>query len=297
VVVEGFRPGVMDRLGVGATTLMQTNPRLVYCALTGYGQSGPLASAVGHDINYIGTVGLLDLNGAADGPPLVPGAQLADLSGAMVAALGILAALLRRANTGIGGMVDTSMAEAAFALISLPWAEWATEASGRTTEMVGRTAVRPTLRGQHKLSGGWACYNVYPASDGRYLALGALEPKFWAAFCQAVERPDWTERQFTAVGQAALIAEVRERLAERPSTHWLSLVQGRDVPLTLVNTLAEVLADPQLKARGVLLETVAGLTQRTPVRIDALPPAATGAPPTSGQHRAEDILAAWVESG
>lgn len=280
VLVEGFRPGVMDRLGVGAPTLLAHNPRLVYCALTGYGQSGALAAASGHDLNYIGTVGVLDLNGRPDDAPAIPGVQVADLSGALVATLGIVMTLYRRGATGRGGVVDTSMAEAAFALTSLPWSEWA-------------ATRQPVQRGSHILSGGWACYNVYRASDGRYMALGCLEAKFWASFASAVGHPEWAARQFDPAEQPALRETVAALFAERPSDAWLALAQEHDIPLTLVNRLDEVAADPHLTARGVFFESAVGLTARTPVRIDDLPPAATSAPPGQGAHAAADILAEW----
>ncbi len=280
VVVEGFRPGVMERLGVGADTLRERNPRLIYCALTGYGQSGPLANTVGHDINYIGTVGLLDLNGPHAGPPVVPGAQLADLSGALVAALGILAALVRRATTGAGGVVDTSMAEAAFALLSLPWAEWAA-----TGQAAGR--------GSHILNGGWACYNVYTAADGWHLALGCLEAKFWAAFCALVERPAWVAQQFDPAAQAELRAAVAALFASRPAAAWLALADGRDIPLTLVNALGDVSAEPQLVARQMFLRVADHLVARTPVRLDDLPPAAVAPPPGYGTTTVDEILHGW----
>ena len=280
VVVESFRPGVLDRLGVGPATLLARNPRLVYCGLTGYGQTGPLRDVVGHDINYIGTAGLLDLNGPPDGPPVVPGAQLADLSGALVATLGILAALLRRATTGQGGVVDTSMTEAAFALLSLPWAEFAGAGQAAT-------------RGAHILSGGWACYNVYRAADGRYLALGCLEPKFWAAFCRAVEQPDWTGQQFDPTLQPALKDAVAALLAGQPASVWLDRVAGRDIPLTLVNSLADLPDAPQFAARGVLFPSAAGLAARSPIRLDDLPPAATTPAPGYGATSASALLEAW----
>ena len=282
VVVESFRPGVMDRLGVGPQTLLARNPRLVYCALTGYGQTGPLRDVVGHDINYIGTAGLLDLNGPPDGPPVVPGAQLADLSGALVATLGILAALLRRAATRQGGLVDTSMTEAAFALLSLPWAEFA-------------GAGQVARRGSHILSGGWACYNVYQAGDGRYLALGCLEPKFWAAFCQMLEQSEWIRQQFDPTLQPTLKVQVAALLASQPASAWLDQAQGRDIPLTLVNSLADLSSDPQFAARGVLFPTLAGLAARSPIRLDDLPPAAITPPPGYGDTAASALLEAWSD--
>ena len=283
VVVEGFRPGVMTRLGLDADSLLAVNPRLVYCALTGYGQDGPRALAAGHDINYIGVTGVLDGIGASDGPPAIPGAQAADLSGAYAAAVGILAALLRRERAGVGGVVDTSMAEAVFALVSLPWAEWA--ATGAAAG-----------RGAHLPSGGWACYNVYRAGDGRHVALGCLEPKFWVAFCQLVEHPEWVAAQFDTPRQPGLRAAVAEALAARPADEWARLAEALDVPLTRVNRLAEVASEPQFTAREVLLRTAGGaLAARTPIRVDNLAAAATGAPPRQGETQAVDVIAAWAK--
>ena len=283
VVVEGFRPGVMARLGLDADRLLAVNPRLVYCALTGYGQGGPRALAAGHDVNYIGVAGVLDGIGASDGPPVIPGAQLADLSGAYAAAVGILAALLRREWAGVGGVVDTSMAEAVFALVSLPWAEWAA-----TGEAAGR--------GEHVLSGGWACYNIYRAGDGRPVALGCLEPKFWATFCQLIEHPEWVAEQFDAPRQPGLRAAVAEALATRPADEWARLAEPLDVPLTRVNRLAEVVSEPQFVARDVFLRTAGGaLAARTPCRVDNLAAAATSAPPRQGETRVEAVIAAWAK--
>ncbi len=283
VVVEGFRPGVMARLGLDAMTLLAVNPRLVYCALTGYGQDGPRALAAGHDINYIGVAGLLDGNGAPGGPPTIPGAQAADLSGAYAAALGILAALLRRERVGVGGVVDIAMAEAVFALVSLPWAEWA--ATGAAAG-----------RGAHLLSGGWACYNVYAAGDGRSVAVGCLEPKFWAAFCGLIGHPEWVADQFEAACQPALRAAVAEALAARPADEWASLAEPLDVPLTRVSRLAEVVDEPQFAAREVFLRTSGGaLAARTPIRIDGLAAAATSAPPRQGETNVANLIAAWTK--
>ncbi|HWV86668.1 MAG TPA: CoA transferase, partial [Capillimicrobium sp.] len=187
VLLESFRPGVLDRLGVGYERLREANPGLVYCAITGYGQDGPYRDRSGHDMNYLGLVGLLGLTGEAGGPPVPPAGQIADIGGgALMAAFAILAALRERDRSGEGQLVDVSMADGA-----LSW--------------LGMLAARvfagdaPPRRGRLELAGGIICYRPYAASDG-WVTLGALEPKFWAAWCRGVGREDLIERQFDPPG-------------------------------------------------------------------------------------------------
>jgi crotonobetainyl-CoA:carnitine CoA-transferase CaiB-like acyl-CoA transferase len=158
VVIEGFRPGVMERLGLDYETLRQLNPRLIYCALTGYGQDGPYRHQAGHDINYISTAGLLGVNGAKDGPPTIPGVQIADLAGGSLhSVIGILLALQARAQTGVGQMVDISMTDCSLALMYIPFAIYlANQAQPQ--------------RGAEGLTGRYACYHVYETKDGRHRA-------------------------------------------------------------------------------------------------------------------------------
>ena len=173
VVIESFRPGVMANLGVGYDDLKAVNPSLVYCSISGYGQTGPFAKRAGHDLNYMAHAGLLDQNGATS--PNVPGFQLADIAGgALYAALGITSALFRRERTGVGAHLDISMTEGA---LSLAIPALATISAGGEAP-----------RGQGMLTGGIAAYNVYETRDERYLAVGSLEPKFWAGFVQAIAR-------------------------------------------------------------------------------------------------------------
>ncbi len=190
VVLDGFRPGVLDRLGVGYERMREANPAIVFCAITGYGQDGPYAQRAGHDMNYLGLVGLLGLTGAKDGPPVQSGGQIADLGGgALMAAFGVMAALHERRRSGEGQMVDVSMADGALS--------WLAMVAGRyfCDGEVPR-------RGEQQLAGGLLCYLPYEAADG-WVTCGALEPKFWAAFCNGVERPDLIEEQFEAPGSEA----------------------------------------------------------------------------------------------
>ena len=187
VVLDGFRPGVLDRLGVGYERMREANPAIVVCAITGYGQDGPNVERAGHDMNYLGLIGLLGLTGAKDGPPVQSGGQIADLGGgALMAAFGVMAALHERRRSGEGQYVDVSMADGALSWLAL---------------VAGRYFCDGEVprRGEQQLAGGLACYMPYEAADG-WISCGALEPKFWAAFCDGVERPDLVERQFDPPG-------------------------------------------------------------------------------------------------
>ena len=187
VLLESFRPGVLDRLGVGYERLREENPRLVYCAITGYGQDGPYRDRSGHDMNYLGLIGLLGLTGEHDGPPVQSAGQIADLGGGgLMAAFGILAALRERDRSGEGQLVDVSMADGALSWLTMVAAQYL--ADGVVPE-----------RGKGALNGGLVCYRPYRCADG-YVTLGALEPKFWQAWCKGVGREDLVEKQFEAPG-------------------------------------------------------------------------------------------------
>jgi alpha-methylacyl-CoA racemase len=221
VLVESFRPGVMDRLGAGYGVLRRENRRLIYAALTGYGQEGPMRGAAGHDLNYLAMAGALDLIGERGGAPVVPGVQIADIAGgAMQTALGVLLALAARERNGVGQFVDVSMTRGAASLLAIPLAH-------------GGAA-----RGEGVLSGEYACYSVYRCADNRWIAAGALEPKFWAALCNALGRPDLVERQY-APDQAALKAELASTFAARDSAEWMRILAPHDCCVTLVRTVAE----------------------------------------------------------
>ncbi|HKH69331.1 MAG TPA: CoA transferase, partial [Reyranella sp.] len=187
VVLESFRPGVLDRLGVGYERMRQENPRIVYCAISGYGQDGPYRDRSGHDMNYLGLVGLLGLTGDADGPPVQAAGQIADLGGgALMAAFGIMAALRERDRSGEGQMVDVSMADGSLSWLAMVAAKYFAE------------RVTPK-RGDLELAGSLVCYRPYACADG-YVTLGALEPKFWQAWCRGIGRDDLIPKQFERPG-------------------------------------------------------------------------------------------------
>jgi alpha-methylacyl-CoA racemase len=238
VLIEGFRPGVMQRLGLGWDVLHAANPRLVVCAISGYGQSGPWSQRAGHDINYIAMAGVLEQVATADGEIALPNFQIADLLGGTQAALaGVLAALVAAQRSGQGRFVDISMAREVLRHHVL---------AAATLQATGRVP----LPGRDLLSGGAPCYGVYRTADGRHLAVGALELKFWQALCHALGRPEWGERHWsrgeTPGGSKAMAlrADVAQVFAAMPLAHWLALLEPVDCCVTPVLRLDETRQHP-----------------------------------------------------
>ena len=237
-LIEGFRPGVLARLALGWDVLHARNPRLVLASITGYGQHGPYAQRAGHDINYIALSGVLSQIGTVDGELVLPNFQIADLLGGTLAGTsGLLAALLCAQRTGRGRHVDISMTREV----------WRHAVVARAEGAAFRAATGSTPGpGTSLLNGGSACYGVYKTADGRHLAVGALEAKFWTAFCAAISRPDWAIRHWSAgelPGSPAARqtrADLAALLAQRPADHWLSLTDPADCCVSLVLRLDEV---------------------------------------------------------
>jgi len=256
VVLESFRPGVLDRLGVGYEAMRAINPKLVYCAITGYGQDGPLRDRPGHDMNYLGLVGLLGLTGERDGPPVQAAGQIADLGGgALMAAFGILAALREAERTGEGQIVDVAMADGALSWLAMVAARFFADGEA-------------PARGGLELAGGLACYRPYACSDG-WVTLGALEPKFWAAWCHGVGRDDLVAEQLAAPGSDAHAA-VEAVFAARTRAEWEAFAAEHECCLEPVLDLDEALASELVRAR----EMVVGLDQpgvAAPVRLLGAP--------------------------
>jgi crotonobetainyl-CoA:carnitine CoA-transferase CaiB-like acyl-CoA transferase len=240
-VLDGFRPGVMDRLGLGYRTLAQHKASIVHCSITGYGQHGPRRDAAGHDINYLALSGVLDMTGRAGEPPALPGFLLCDiLGGTLCAAMGILAALLDARSTGRGRFIDVSMADAVMAHCVLPLAEY--QDSG---------AVHARGTGSH--TGGAPRYNVYATRDGRYLAVGAQEKKFWDVLCDALQMPDLKRHHQPDAAQAREVeARLRAAFARRDAQAWLALLEPLDCCVTPVLTFEEALAQPGFRERGTV---------------------------------------------
>jgi crotonobetainyl-CoA:carnitine CoA-transferase CaiB-like acyl-CoA transferase len=262
-LVEGFRPGVMDRLGIGYSTLIGHNPRLIYVAVTGFGQYHPEATRAAHDVNYLAVAGLLDLIGTPGGMPAIPGFQIADINGTLHAVIGFLLALAARERTGRGQMVDVSMTHALAAFLPVPLAG------------VRATGTAPA-RGRERLSGRYACYNIYETADHRWMAVGALEPKFWAALCRELGCEQFIGEQF-AEGEKRenILRDVAARFRSRTAEDWEARMRDKDVCCTRVLTLAEA---PYW--RETLL--VAPLLSETPGF-------AAGTVPEVGEHNAELI--------
>jgi crotonobetainyl-CoA:carnitine CoA-transferase CaiB-like acyl-CoA transferase len=271
VLFDQFRPGVLERLGLGHAVLREANPRLVICALTGYGQTGPLAQRAGHDIDYLARAGVLGAQGPADAPPAVPGFQLADVSGGLWCAIAILGALRERDRTGHGAVLDIAMTDGALGFAS--------------TTLASALAGLPVRRGDEVLSGGIAPYNTYATKDGGFVALGALEPKFWMGFSAAVGLEGSMEALMPGPHQVALKRKVADVIAGRTRAEWEAFAKDHDVCLEPVLRPEELGADPHLAARGVFYELA---TPRGPVpqlRLPVTPRDATPTPPPrSGEH-------------
>jgi crotonobetainyl-CoA:carnitine CoA-transferase CaiB-like acyl-CoA transferase len=274
VVVEGNRPGVMDRLGLGWSVLRELNPRLVMCAITGYGQSGPWAQRAGHDLNYMAVAGALSLNARAGEGPHPLAVQVADIGGGgQGAALAILGALLEVSRGGSGRFLDVSMTDGAFSWMAVPFSQVQTER-------------RRIPRGQHRLTGKYACYGVYECADGRFMSVAALEPKFWGALCEALERPDMVEQQY---GEGTVQERLREELATifagRTRDEWEQRLAGLEVCCEPVLELDEVAAHPQIAARGLVREFPTGveIAPHVPFQDDCR----RRSPPRLGEHTAE----------
>jgi alpha-methylacyl-CoA racemase len=243
-VVEGFRPGVVDRLGIGYQQVRRINPRVVYCSISGYGQDGPDRMRAGHDINYLACAGVGDQIGAPGGPPAIPNLQIGDLlGGSLTSVMGILAGLMDAQTRGMGRYVDVAMTDSLMAHSVLALST--ITGSGRTVP-----------RGEDMLSGGLPCYNYYSTGDGRYLAVGALERKFWERLCDALERPDLKPKHLVH-GEAA--RHVRDELQTifggQSSDHWMRVFRDVDCCVTLVLTLEEAMVSGQTRAREMVLET------------------------------------------
>lgn len=242
VLIEQFRPGVMKELGFGYEELKAINPKLIYVSVTGYGQTSPRAMDAGHDLNYISIAGALGITGTANGELTIPGFQLADIAGGSYMAMNaVTAALYQREKTGKGEWVDVAMTDAVVPFTALPFAYYQ-----------GTKQVPPT--GGFELSGALANYNVYRCADGKYMALGSLEPKFWNGFCARAGKPEWAQQFLQADKVDGLKQEVRQFFLTKTRSEWLAFFEGSDICLTPINSLADLEHDPYLQSRNMLLQ-------------------------------------------
>jgi alpha-methylacyl-CoA racemase len=283
VLVESFRPGVLDKLGVGYEVLRQANPALVYCPITGYGQNGPNRDRAGHDMNYLGLNGVLGLTGETGGPPIQSGAQIADLGGgALMAAVGILAALQEARRSGEGQMVDVSMTDGSLAWLALEAGRYF--GSGEVPE-----------RGDIMLSGGIICYRPYEAKDG-WITCGALEPKFWSRFCKAVGREDLIDHQFAKPGSDAH-REVQEIFGTRTREEWRAFNDEHDAMIEPVLDLDEALDSELVREREMVVsyeQPELGEIKQLgfPIKLSRTPAGVERPAPALGEHTAEVLTAA-----
>ena len=275
VVIESFRPGVVDKLGIGYAVVRQRNPKITYCSISGYGQDGPYKDLAGHDINYLGYAGVLEQIGPEGGDPAIPNFQIADLlGGALTGVMGILAGVLDAQRSGEGRYIDVAMtdsvlAHAYFAMLRL------------------HDAGQPAPRGTDLLNGGLPCYATYRCADGRHMAVGALEGKFWQLCCTTLARPEWVKRQWDPSLREAMAA----LFASRPRDEWAALFATVDCCVTPVLAPDEALRNVQLQARGMVLES-GGVTQfAPPLKVSSYDFAIRQQAPRAGEH-GDALLAA-----
>lgn len=244
VVLESFRPGVMDKMGLGYEQLAAVNPGIVFCAISGYGAYGPMALKAGHDVNYLARSGVLSYSGRCE--PTMTGVQIADLGGGgLPAAFGILAALLARTRTGKGQFVDVSMTDGSLLWNCLRWGK----------HLGDRAVPAPA---DDMLNHGFACYNLYSTRDKRYMSLGALEPQFWMAFCERVGHPEWNTPQYFEPGshQDELKHRLEALFASRTRAEWVEVFKDADCCCEPVLDLAEIMDDPQVRAREMVVDLI-----------------------------------------
>jgi alpha-methylacyl-CoA racemase len=279
VLVEGLRPGVAERLGVGPEQCLARNERLVYGRMTGWGQEGPLAPRVGHDINYAAVAGAIGLIGEPGRKPVPPLNLVADFGGgSMFLVTGILAALLERGTSGRGQVVDAAMVDGVSSLLSMTYGFRA--AGGWSDE-----------RGTNLLDGGAPFYDTYACADGRYIAIGALEPQFWAVVVQTLgltDLPDQNDRS----GWPVLRAKLTEAFASRTRDEWAEVFEGLDACVSPVLDLGEAPKHPHLAARGTLVD-VEGVLQPAPAPRFSRTPGAAGSPAGPAGADTREALTTW----
>jgi crotonobetainyl-CoA:carnitine CoA-transferase CaiB-like acyl-CoA transferase len=242
VLLEGFRPGVVDRLGVGYDSVRRANPKIIYCSITGYGQNGPFRDRVGHDVNYLSYAGVLDLIGEKDRPPAIPGVQIADIAGGgMNAAIGILLALFAREHTGKGQYIDISMTDGMVSF--LPAALFFRQLSGQEPR-----------RADGILSHRYACYNTYETADGRYLSIGAVENRFWRQLCETLAVPEYAELQYDDQHRDEILTFMRQTFKQKTLDEWNAILADLDICWGRIQSLSEVLEDPLFQQREMVVD-------------------------------------------
>ena len=276
VFVESYRPGVAERLGVGYQAISQMNERIIYCSISGFGQSGPYRDLVGHDLTYTAYSGAIGATGSKDGPPVIPAIQVSDIQAAMYATIAITAALYRREKAGKGEFIDISLMDAAVASMIMP--------------MSFHLAGESTERGSSFLSGGAPFYNIYETADRKYVAIAPLEPKFWIELCSVLRLEKYQDKQLTSEAEAN---RIREDLAgifrQKTRDEWVKILNEREIPCAPIYDVREVLADPHVRSRKMIFEMETEAFGRlnqlaTPIRVSHSPLTARSPPPRLSEH-------------
>ena len=287
IVIEQFRPGVLDEMGIGYNQARQVKENIIYVSITGYGQYGPYAKDAGHDINYIGYAGILSSAGSRETGPLLPGPQLADVAGgAYMSMIACLCALWAREKTGKGQLVDVSMLDCVLPLITLQMAHY-------------QATTMNLAPGELPLSGGLACYGVYSCADGKYIAVGILESKFWKIFCEMAGHNEWIEKHLVMGEEAETMRrEIAALFRTKTRDEWAAAAKKLDICITPVLELSEVEKDPHLQARQMVCEQahpVCGAIREigVPLKFSETRPRPCGPSPTLGQ----DTLSILEEIG
>ncbi len=279
VVLESFRPGVLERLGLGYEQLKETNRGIIYCAISGYGQDGPYRSQVGHDLNYEGYAGLLHYNRSPHGEPVMPPTQLGDLAGGSYpAVIGILTAIVGRAKTGEGCLIDTSMTEGVMSLLPL------------TSAIYLNTGKAP-IPGHSPLDGGLPCYNIYETKDGKYVTLAALEQKFWHAFCTRIGHLELLpfHQPVGPVEREEAITRLRTIFKTKTRDEWMAELADSDACVGPVYSMDEALNDVHAQARGSIISSGKEALRTLPgfPRLSTVESEQRYAPPALGEHTHE----------
>jgi len=242
VVVDQFRPGVMKKMGLDYDALKKVNKGIIYCAITGYGWTGPMKEAAGHDLNYLNLAAVTGMTGVYKGRPAMSGVQIADIAGGtLYSVIAILLALASREKTGEGQLCDVAMLDCSISLLAYTLGEWA--GWGRLPEM-----------GNDVLTGGYACYNVYECKDGKHVSLGAVEDKFWAEFCEKLDRAEYVKPQWNPALQQDIQADIRAIMMNKTRDEWVDFFAHNDICFTPVLTMEEMCNHPQVIAREMILK-------------------------------------------
>jgi crotonobetainyl-CoA:carnitine CoA-transferase CaiB-like acyl-CoA transferase len=263
VLLEGFRPGVMDKLGLGYDVLKEINHRLIYCSISGYGHSGPYRDKAGHDLNYISYAGIAALTGYPGEKPIIPGIQTADIGGGSLwAIMAILLALQARRENGEGQYCDISMLDGVFAWS--PFFLAGLELGGEVPQ-----------RGREILNGGYACYNIYSTLDDKYVSIGAIEPKFWSGFCLRLGKQEFIEQQYLPEAQSSMMQEIEQIFKGKTRDEWVEYFSDLDVCFSPVLDFSETVINEHLKHREVLAKINLGDCSvnviRNPIKMSRTP--------------------------